>query len=250
LTAQAPEININALPEDPVAESVSNLYSGKDPRDLPNHALGEASAYLRIPRSTLRAWLFGTETFRAILVPAKRSPPTLSFFNLVEAHVLNSIREHHAVPEIRKALRYVEKDLGAERPLVRKVFQTDGVSLFVEHLGKLLNVSREGQLTMREVLGAHLRRLDFDREGLARRLYPFTRQGAHSGLEVTDPRAVVFDPHIAFGRLIISGTGIATAAIADRFVAGDTFEDLALDYGIDRRAVEEAVRCENLLRAA
>jgi len=233
-----------------MADTVSTLYAGKDPRALPNYSLSETAAYLRIPRSTLRAWLLGTGTFKPILVITRRSPPTLSFFNLVEAHVLNFIREYHRLPEIRQALRYVERDLKVERPLVRKVFQTDGVSLFVDHLGKLLNVSQAGQLAMREVLGAHLRRLDFDPQGLAQRLFPFTRAGAHGGLEVDDPRFVVFDPGIAFGRLVIAGTGIPTAVLADRFAAGDLSEELAADYGIDRRVVEEAVRCEALRRAA
>jgi uncharacterized protein (DUF433 family) len=233
-----------------MAENILTLYGGKDPRTLPNHSVPEAAAYLRIPRSTLRAWLLGMGKFKPILEVARRSPPTLSFFNLVEAHVLNSIREHHRLPEIRQALRYVERDLEVDRPLVRKVFQTDGVSLFVEHFGKLLNVSKAGQVAMREVLGAHLRRLDFDREGFAQRLYPFTRSGAQGGPELEDPRSVVFDPRIAFGRLVLAGTGIPTAVLASRFVAGDLLEDLASDYGLERRAVEEAIRCENLRRAA
>jgi uncharacterized protein (DUF433 family) len=103
---------------------------------------------------------------------------------------------------------------------------------------------------MREVMGAHLRRLDFDADDLAERLYPFTRTGAHGGLELNDPRFVVFDPRIDFGRLLIAGTGIPTAVLADRFAAGDLSEDLAADYGVDRRTVEEAVRCESLRRAA
>ena len=236
--------------EEAMAQSIANLYGGKDPRSLPNHALSEAAAYLRIPRSTLRAWLFGMGEFKPILAVALRSPPTLSFFNLVEAHVLNSIREYHRLQEIRRALKYVERELSIDRPLVRKVFQTDGVSLFVEHLGKLLNVSQEGQVAMREVLGAHLRRLDFDASGLAERLYPFTRDGRHGRLEVDDPRFVVFDPRIAFGRLVIAGTGIPTTVLAERFTAGDLTDELAADYGVDRRIVEEAVRCESLRRAA
>jgi len=236
--------------EEKMTETVANLYGGKDPRALPNHSLSEAAAYLRIPRSTLRSWLLGMGEFKPILDVALRSPPTLSFFNLVEAHVLNSIRGDHRLPEIRRALRYVERHLKVDRPLVRKVFQTDGVSLFVEHFGKLLNVTQEGQVAMREVLGAHLRRLDFDAEGLAERLYPFTRAGAHGGLELNDPRFVVFDPRIAFGRLVIAGTGVPTAVLADRFAAGDLSEDLAADFGVDRRVVEEAVRCESLRRAA
>ena len=74
--------------------------------------------------------------------------------------------------------------------------------------------------------------------------------GAHAGLETEDPRSVVFDPRIAFGRLVIAGTGIPTAVVADRFAAGDTLDDLASDYEIERRSIEEAIRCENLRRAA
>jgi len=233
-----------------MAEAISNLCGGKDPRSLPNYSLSEAATYLRIPRSTLRSWLLGMGDFRPILTVARRSPPTLSFFNLVEAHVLNSIREYHRLPEIRRALNYVQRELDVDRALVRKVFQTDGVNLFVDHLGKLLNVTQAGQVAMREVLGAHLRRLDFDPDGIAQRLYPFTRLGARGGLETEDPRSVVFDPRIAFGRLVVAGTGIPTAVVADRFAAGDTLDDLASDYELERRSIEEAIRCENLRRAA
>lgn len=208
------------------------------------------AAYLRIPRSTLRAWFLGMGKFKPILDIAEKAPPALSFFNLVEAHVLNSIRAYHRVPEIRRALLYVERELAFDRPLIRETFQTDGVNLFVEHLGRLLNVTQEGQLAMREVLAAYLRRLDFDQEGIAERLYPFTRAGAHGSLELEDPKSVVFDARIAFGRLVVAGTGVPTAAVADRFVAGDTLDDLAADYGIRRELVEEAIRCQNLRRAA
>jgi uncharacterized protein (DUF433 family) len=233
-----------------MVQKVNKLYGGRDPRALPNHSLTEVAAYLRIPRSTLRAWFFGMGTFRPILGIAHKAPPALSFFNLVEAHVLNSIRSEHRFQDVRRALSYVEKNLGVDRPLIRKTFQTDGVNLFVEHLERLLNVTQRGQFAMREVLAAHLRRLDFDQDGVAERLYPFTRAGAHGGMELEDPRSVVFDPRISFGRLTVAGTGVPTAAVADRFVAGDTLDDLAADYGIRRELVEEAIRCENLRRAA
>ena len=233
-----------------MAEAISNLYGGKDARSLPNYSLSEAATYLRIPRSTLRAWLLGMGEFKPILTVARRAPPTLSFFNLVEAHVLNSIREYHRLPEIRRALNYVQRELHVDRALVRKVFQTDGVNIFVDHLGKLLNVTQAGQIATREVLGAHLRRLDFDAGGIAQRLYPFTRMGAHGAVDTADPRTVVFDPHIAFGRLVLAGTGIPIAVVADRFAAGDTLDELASDNEIERRSIEEAIRCENLRRAA
>ena len=53
-------------------ETSSKLYGAKDPRELPNHSLSEAAAYLRVPRSTLRAWLLGQGEFKAVLDIAVR----------------------------------------------------------------------------------------------------------------------------------------------------------------------------------
>lgn len=228
------------------------LYRGSDPRELANHAIGEAALYLRIPLSTLRAWALGMgTTFKPVFTVAQKSPPALSFFNLVEAHVLNAIRERVPLPRIRGALRYVERDLGIRRPLVNQVFETDGVSLFVKHCGRLLNVSDQGQVAMRTMLEKYLERIEFDSDRLAARLFPFTRAHRAAGdAAPADPRAVVFDPAISFGRLVVAGTGVATAAIADRFLAGDTLDGLARDFRLDPRFIEEAIRCESLQKAA
>ena len=58
----------------------------------------------------------------------------------------------------------------SDRPLVELAFQTDGVSLFVEELSSLVNVTREGQIEMKELLLAHLHRIERDPAGLPIRL--------------------------------------------------------------------------------
>ena len=58
------------------------------------------------------------------------------------------------------------------------------------------------------------------------------------------PRLVVIDPRVAFGRPTLSGTGVTTLSIAERFDAGESIEALAVDYGRTRDEVEEAIRCE------
>jgi uncharacterized protein (DUF433 family) len=55
---------------------------------------------------------------------------------------------------------------------------------------------------------------------------------------------VVFDPEVSFGRLVLSGTGVPTEEIGDRFNAGETLDDLARDFRVDRKQIEEALRCE------
>ena len=52
----------------------------------------------------------------------------------MELCVLASMRRAHHVsmPRVRRALAYVAKNKGLERPLIEQDFLTDGVDLFVE----------------------------------------------------------------------------------------------------------------------
>jgi len=64
------------------------------------------------------------------------------------------------------------------------------------------------------------------------------------------PRSVVIDPRVSFGRPVIAGTGIPTAVLAGQFKAGGTVPVLAKEYGADEEAVWDAIRCELALEAA
>ena len=61
---------------------------------------------------------------------------------------------------------------------------------------------------------------------------------------------MVIDPHVSFGRPVITGTGILTAVIAERYKAGEAIAELAEDYGRESLEIEEAIRCELTSRAA
>lgn len=236
-------------------EDIKSIYAGRDPRELPAYTLGEASHYLRIPRATLRSWVAGrwypTEKgkkfFRPIITLPEKKKKLLSFVNLVEAHVLDAIRrEHHIpLPKVRTALRYLKTQFDSECPLADEWFETDGLHLFVEKYGQLINITEMGQLAMKKILKAHLRRIERDPHGLAIRLFPFTRKR-----QMDEPKVVVIDPYISFGRATLSGTGIATAVIAERYKAGESIDELAQDYGRHRPEIEEAIRCELQLEAA
>jgi uncharacterized protein (DUF433 family) len=124
-------------------------------------------------------------------------------------------------------------------------FQTNGVDLFVDQLGRLLNVSRQGQFEMAGFLRAHLQRIERDPAGVPIKLFPFTRDAI-----VNAPTPVEIDPRVAFGRPVLKGKGVPTAVLADRFKAGDTVKELADDYGVEPGDIEEAIRCEFDRRAA
>ena len=231
------------------------FYGAKDPRELPAYGVPEASHYLLIPPATLRSWVVGrpypirsgTRYFQPVILAADPKAKTLSFLNMVEAHVLDAIRRKHHIElnRVRIAIEYLKKQLGSKHPLAEHRFETDGVDLFIEKFGQLINITRAGQTAMRQLIEAYLKRIDRDDSGVAIRLYPFTRKRT-----VDEPRAIVIDPLVSFGRPTLAGSGVATAVIAERYKAGESVEELAADYRRERLEIEEAIRCELELEAA
>ena len=225
----------------------------RDPRLAPAYSVGEAAHYLRMPEETLRSWVAGR--LYPVAGESRRSRPLihlddpkkqhLSFLNLVEAHVLAAVRRRYGVklPKVRNALDYVRRQFRVEHPLINEAFQTDGLDLFVERYGGLINASRDGQHAMKEVIGVYLKRIDWDAKGIPVRLYPFTRD-TQAATPSVDPRVVVMNPAISFGRPVIDGTGIPVVSIYERYKAGDSVADLAQDFRLEISAIEEAIRCE------
>ena len=223
-------------------------------RLLPAYTVAEASHYLRLPIATLRSWVVGRtyatqvgprRALPALIIPA-RDPAMLSFVNLVEAHVLASITRDYDVPlqTVRRAVRYLQREFESDHPLIERVLETDRRDLFIREAGKLVNVSRGGQVAIPEVVDLYLSRIEWDRAGFAMRLYPFTGKVGPDA-----PRAVVIDPRLAFGRPVLTGTAIPTQVIAERFKAGDSPQLLAEDYGRGASEVWEAIRCELAIAA-
>jgi uncharacterized protein (DUF433 family) len=227
----------------------------QDVRDLPAYGIAEAAHYLLIPRATLRSWVAGMSyrsasvrrLFKPLIQPAETSPVALSFVNLIEAHVLAAIRRKHRVDmqAVRRTVAFLQKQFGSRHPLAEHKFETNGVDLFVEHLGDFISASEGGQLAVKDLLKARLRRIERDNRGFPLRLYPFTRLD-----ETYQPKNIVIDPFISFGKAVISGTGVSTNIVAERFKAGESADELASDYGCAREKIEEAIRCELSLAEA
>jgi uncharacterized protein (DUF433 family) len=177
-----------------------------------------------------------------LFTPAIRAPLTLSFSNLVEAFVLASVRRIHglSMQKVRKALRFVGKELGLERPLVHARFKTDGVGIFVRDADRLLDVSKGGQFALKEVMEASLARIEWQK-GLAARLYPWVRSGDDLAAQ---PKTIVLDPRLGFGQPVIANTGIEARIVASRYRAGESILELANDYAVEVASIEDAIRCE------
>ncbi len=235
--------------------AIHTFHKSGDLRDIPAYGLSEASHYLGIPKATLRSWVLGRhypieagkQFFRPIIELPDKEKRLLSFVNLVESHVLEAIRQRHGIKfwRVRGAVEYLERHLDSRHPLAEQRFVTDGADLFVEQFGRLVNISRKGQLAIKELIQTYLRRIERDSAGFPIRLYPFTRER-----KPDEPKTIVIDPYISFGRPVLAGTGIATTIIAQRYKAGESIEELAEDYGRPTSGIQEAIRSELWLNAA
>ena|ERR1700720_2127845 len=218
--------------------------SRQDLREVPSYGISEAAHYLGMSEKTLRSWavgrtyptIAGTKKSKPIITPADPSTETLSFYNLVEAHVLLFARQVHGLKmiDVRNGIEYVRERMNVERPLITQVFWTNGKHLFVRSLEQVINASKMGQLGIGMILDLYLQRIDWDKEGIAARLYP-VRATSH------EPRKIVIDPKISFGRPVLSGTGIPASVLYHRKRLGESEDDISKDYGIDKLAVEEAI---------
>ena len=210
--------------------------------------MAEAARYLKVAPATLRSWVAGRRYPKALNVartapliqPARKDPPILSFWSLIEAHVLRSLRTDHGVPmeALRTALAFAEKTLSIDRLLLSPELRTDASRLLLERYGELIDLSASGQLAMRVAFKDHLARVEWDAWKFPVRLYPFP----YSGAATAQPIAI--DPQIAFGRPVIALRGISTGAIAERIDAGESAIDVAEDYDLSERDIEEAVLYE------
>lgn len=228
-------------------------------REAPVYSFAEAAHYLRLPPSTVRAWCLGQRYYDAKRAPhrfapvidiADRKAKRMSFINLVELFVLAGIRRKYQVglPQVRQAVAYLKKKFPSPHPLADHDFQTNGVDLFAEKFGELLNLSREGQVEMKEFILAHLRCVQRDAAGVPMKLYLIPRN-PRVNIAKRERGAVVIDPRFGFGRPVLDGTGIRTDVIVERFSADESLDALAADYGRSKEDIEEVIRCELPLAA-
>jgi uncharacterized protein (DUF433 family) len=234
-------------------------YRGRDPRQIPAYTVYDAARYLRLPEQTIRNWAYGYAypmraggqgKKKALIESEANGRHDFSFLNLIELYVLSALRREHRVqmPKIRSAIEYLKSELDSPRPLISEDFQTDGLSVFVERIGLLINASANGQFAMKALLVAHLKRIDRDKHGVPVRLFPFTwsrSEQADPARVAAAPRIISMDPAVAFGRPVIRGSRVPTTEIFQRFNAGESLDELASDFGRQVEEIVEAIRCES-----
>lgn len=191
-----------------------------DPRHVPLYSIPECARYLGLPVSTVRSWIAtpGSDhasDSRPLVKPAGSDPTSLSFTNLVELHVLALLRRERkaSLREVRKKVDGLKRSGKTQAPLASR---------------ELLDLSGD-------------QRVELDHDGLPHRYFPFTR-----GYGKDDPKMIVINPNVRFGRPVIDGSGVSTSAIARFSKGGETVTELAGEYRLRPEQITEAIRYERV----
>lgn len=217
------------------------VRSSGDVREHPRYSLEDASHYLRIPLSTMKAWVKGQHYrsgatgrvvhFSPLIVPASPSQGLLSFYNLAEAHVLRATRERNVpLRNVRRALQYIREQLPDNpHPLISYEFSTFGKQVFIDHLGVTINATAHGQTAMRKMLEEYLRRIDRDTHGMPVQIYPM------------NTHQIAINPMLSSGQPVVKGTRIMAAVLAARNKAGESYDELVQEYRLTPTQIEQAI---------
>jgi uncharacterized protein (DUF433 family) len=199
--------------------------------------LQEAADYLQLPASTLRGWArpSGRQAALVTVFEPTGHEATMPFVGFAEAFVFTTLRRARVKERrIREGVEAVRRDYGVEYALASRLLWTDQSELLTGSEGSDLTVARTGQAQLTEFVRDRLTPIVYADDGYAARI-------RLPQFELTE---VVVDPTIAFGYPLIEPAGARVKDIVSRFWAGDSMEDLSLDYGVPLASVEEVIRAQ------
>jgi uncharacterized protein (DUF433 family) len=199
-------------------------------------------------------WVIGGKNSAPLTTIFTRKPPLLlSFKNLVECFVLESLRKAHGIPmkRIRPSVEELRQVRPSKYPLADYQIATSSRGkIYLEgDDDSLLILNASGQTAFKPILEPFLRRVDRNTKGISERLFPFTRVEYQKAPEKA-PSVVVIDPLVAFGKPVLVGTRISTAFLMSRRRGGASITQLASDYGRPEAEIEEAIYLEEKTTAA
>ncbi|GAA1105512.1 DUF433 domain-containing protein [Nocardiopsis metallicus] len=202
--------------------------------------VSDAARYLGTPRSTLKNWVGGGDgepgLVHALPPEPSRLTATMPFIALAEVHVLRALRRAGVRPRrIRPALERLRQEFG-EYALVARELATDGVDVLWDFSrtsqGEGIIEGVTGQHVMREIIQDYLRYVVWEDDEYPERLR----------LMVSEPHAVVIDPHRFFGQPFFADSGVRVADVAGMLRADESPEVVADEFGITVDSVRTAAR--------
>ena len=201
---------------------------------LPSYRVIEAARYTGAKPSTISSWHYRYSRLGPVL-PGKEPRKPLSYLQLTEAAFVADFRSSGiSMTKIRKARDYLMERFHAEYPFAQLDVRKAGAHIVrdlidVEPDGDLENLviaDANGQLGWASIVERRFEQFEYF-DGLALRWHP---RGGDS--------SVAIDARISFGAPTIKG--VPTWAIRGRELAGESVKDIAEDFNIEPKDVEEA----------
>jgi uncharacterized protein (DUF433 family) len=210
----------------------------------------EAARLIGVPRPTLQRWLRGYkvrereyEPLWPLQLDLGDDRTYLSFLDLVQARVaIAFINAGLSAQKVRRAIELGRKILSTHYPFASARFRTDGNTVILQVLepgedDKLIDLFRDGQYVMKNIVEPSLKGLEFGKD-LAVRWWPAGKEDR-----------IVIDPRRQFGQPIDAETGVPTSVLATAATAEGSVERAARAYRVPTAAVRRAVRFEQKLAA-
>jgi uncharacterized protein (DUF433 family) len=209
------------------------LEPGQDRRTLGRYSIPEAAFSLRIPTRTMRRWFLGK---RRLFKPAYHRGDTvfLSFNDLTEAYIIEVLRNHYdySPAKIRGVVDGLRRITRAEHPLVtRELYAIPEFQNLVHvrrRVGRkeYVDLAHNDNLVFEQFVDSLGRRIERDKRGHARRLFPWKESD-------TDESPFSIDPEVVSGELVISGTRIPAHVVLGMSRSGRTAEEIAYSYSLN-----------------
>lgn len=206
---------------------------------IPNYRIKDAARYASISPQTIANWHVRDQSQ---ILSARQDRAALSYMQLIELAVVAAFRKAGVkLKDIKSAREYLQKQIESEHPFAVLKFKTDGKSLLTalksidpkHKRSTLIDVTRNGQLAWSEVLN-RLKEFEYDKNN------GIVSQWHVGGLN----SPVIIDPRFSFGAPTVKGT--PTWAIRDRWLAGESLDDISDDFELAKKFVASALKFEGI----
>ena len=212
------------------------------------YSIPEASVLTGIKPQKIRRWMYGYASGNRVHQPPLWHSPvvdeaeeTIGFQDLLEIRFVNAFRDYGvSMPALRAAAEAAREYFDQPYPFTCKRFQTDGRSVFArvtEETGEegLVDLVKKQNVFNKIIKPSLYTGIEYDSgENSALRWFP-----------VRNSKKVVLDPERAFGKPIITDTGITTETLYHSWLAeGENAKMVASLYEIDVPEVLAAVSFE------
>ena len=213
----------------------------------------EAAHIIRVPANKLRRWMFGYQSkgvdYAGLWEREIREPGVISFHDLLELKLVHEFRQHGlSLAVIREAARMAREEFDTSYPFARQHFHTDGKKVFLEaaqQMGDshLVDVISKQYVMDKVYRPSFLASIDYSSLGDAERWYPMNEA------QYAD-KSIVLDPQRAFGKPILTESGVPTRVLYDAYRLNEPLEVIAANYAVTPEDVKQAVLYESRLQEA